>query len=68
VIALSVLLGTWGLTLAWGKERFPLDNVWTVTVIGNGVPPPCPPYPLAGMAHWKATEMINAKHVTREGH
>ena len=29
VIAPNVLLGTWGLTLAWGMERFPLDNVHT---------------------------------------
>ena len=29
VIAPNVLLGTWGLTLAWGTERFPLDNVHT---------------------------------------
>ena len=29
VLAPSVLLGTWGLTFAWGKERFPLDNVRT---------------------------------------
>ena len=29
VIAPNVLMGTWGLTLAWGTERFPLDNVRT---------------------------------------
>ena len=60
VLTPSVLLGTWGLTLAWGKECFPLDNVRTglgdQLLLETGFLRPAPP---------SASRMAPLTHVAR---